>query len=353
MLPNYPKERMFANMSGDNSPLVSIVVPVYNVEKFLYRCLESLTGQTYDKLEILLIDDGSTDSSASLCDQFSLKDARVLVVHKDNGGLSDARNVGIAMATGEFVLCVDSDDCVTSDHVELLITSVVEHSADLATTSFIRLPEDARSTLAAVGSNGGVQVLSGSLALEKMFYQRGITTSAWGKIYRRSLFAGVSYPFGHIHEDLGTTYKIFLKAAKVVVRNERTYCYTERAGSITGAGFTVRRLAALDFARQAISDVAQADPRLIVSATNRLFMEAVFILSAIPAAEQGKNINIAQAWSVIRETRLRVLRDKKGRPNSRVFAFASFFGVRTLVAVYAGRALISRAVWRNIGKASK
>lgn len=328
--------------------IVSVVVPVYNVESYLPRCLQSISSQTHRELEILLVDDGSTDSSGELCDAFAAGDPRARVIHKSNGGLSDARNAGIGIATGDFILCIDSDDFVTADHIELLLTSSLENDADIATSAFMRITDADPADMTAVGRREATEVLDTHTALRRLFYQRGITTSAWGKLYRRSLFDGITYPVGKLHEDLDTTYRIFAKASKVVVGTEMTYRYTERRGSITGAGFSERRLDALTFAEEAVKFIAGSTPALLDSATNRLFMEAVFVMSVMPIRDKQAGRHLKRVWEVIHQTRARVIRDRKSRGHVRLFALAAYFGKHSVRAVYRARAVASRAAWRRI-----
>jgi hypothetical protein len=327
---------------------VSIIVPVYNVEKYLRRCLESIAAQTYSDLEILIVDDGSTDSSGNICDDFSINDSRTRVMHKKNAGLSDARNVAISAATGVFILCIDSDDYVSPDHIELLVRSLHETGADIATTDFYRVADSASIEFSSSEVRDQPTLMTAESALELLFYQKNLTTSSWGKLYRAFLFDGIRYPVGKINEDLDTTYRLFARADTIITHSLRTYYYTERVGSITGAQFSARRMEALSFAETALSYVHRWRPSLQPAATNRFFMEAVFILSVMPIWDEGQEANKDRIRQVLRETRMTVLFDGSSRVHARLFALASYFGLHSIRSVYALRAVASRIAWRGV-----
>jgi len=221
------------------SELVSVIVPVYDVEAYLGRCVESILGQTHDAVEVILVDDGSPDACGPMCDAFALRDDRVRVIHKPNGGLSDARNAGLAVATGEFVTFVDSDDWVHPEYVEQLRSLLVRHGADVAVCGFVRtdteeVPDRHTPEVERCGSSHETMaLLVGSLHTN--------LTVAWGKLYRAALFTEVRFPVGRLHEDEFTTYRVLHAAKKTAITTARLYYYWQRDMSIMGAGFSVRR----------------------------------------------------------------------------------------------------------------
>jgi glycosyltransferase involved in cell wall biosynthesis len=311
--------------------LISIIVPIYNVEKFLIRCIESLVNQTYKDIEIYLVDDGSTDNCPQICDTYAKKDPRIKVIHKENGGLSDARNVAIDVYSGEFILFVDSDDFIASDTVELLYTTMAENNSDISTCSFINHYKDDATTIE--DEINHCLVLDKEPALENMLYQHNVTTSAWGKLYKKSLFAsGIRYPKGKICEDLDTTYKLFSLAKSVTINSSRKFYYQQRLDSIINAHFTKKRMDALDFAQNQLEFIRTEYPAIVSSATNRYFMEAIFIITQIPfnqfedERKKCKNIIELHRWTV--------LMDKKSRLIYRFYALLSLLGVNNLVSMY-------------------
>ena len=223
------------------TPLISIIVPVYKVEPYLHKCVDSILSQTYTHLEIFLVDDGSPDNCGKICDDFAQKDNRIKVIHKKNGGLSDARNVVIDMAKGEYITFVDSDDFVTSDYVETLYHLVEKYQCKVGVAWLRSFHEgcEADTTQPPYVE----KVFDRMEGIEKMFYQELFDTAAWCKIYHRSLFeTGIRYPFGLIYEDLPTTYLLFLQADKIAFCNRVIYNYLLRANSIEGQPFKTNKL---------------------------------------------------------------------------------------------------------------
>lgn len=213
-------------------PLVSIVVPVYNVKDYVFKCLESLVGQSYEQIEIIVVDDGSTDESGEICDEFAHNERKVKVFHKKNGGLSSARNYGIKKAKGEYVCLVDSDDWVKKDFVTEMMEVAGKEDADVVVCGYNDLAPEQK-------------VLSGEKATVKLLIgQENMEIIAWNKMYRRILFNEVLYPEGENYEDTLTTYKLLSKAEKVAYVAKSLYVYRERAGSIMEEGKKEEKLVA-------------------------------------------------------------------------------------------------------------
>lgn len=214
--------------------LISIIVPVYKVEKYLVRCIESIRNQTYSNLEIILIDDGSPDACPSICDEYALKDERIIVIHKENGGLSDARNTGIEMAKGEYIGFVDSDDYIHPDMYENLLKIAIANTADIAVCDV----EKVYSGNYILNDEGedNVRFYTGIQAVANIFdaelYLRSVV--AWGKLYKKSLFDSIRYPKGKLHEDEFVTYRLYYKSSKVAYTDKRYYYYLQREDSIMG-----------------------------------------------------------------------------------------------------------------------
>lgn len=219
------------NIIAQSMPLVSIIVPVYNVEEYVERCIKSIMMQSHKNLEIILVDDGSTDESGAICDLYKEKDARIKVIHKKNGGLSDARNCGIRNSRGEYLAFVDSDDYIHSDYIEKMLETAVKSGSDIVLCSYRKIYSD--------GSHADCGVFSLSTDgkdVQNYLYNRKygseIFDIAWNKLYKKELFSGIWYPVGRIHEDYGTTYRILYRAEKVVVIPDILYYYVIRKGSL-------------------------------------------------------------------------------------------------------------------------
>ena len=212
--------------------LISIIVPVYNVEAYLDRCMESILKQTYKRLEIILVDDGSTDSSREKCDTYAKQDSRIKVIHKKNGGLSDARNAGLALATGDYIGYVDSDDWIEPDMYQCLYDACVEHDAELAVCRYFREYQDRTEA----GGTGKIVPLSRDELLK--IYISGndeyvIYNSVWSKLFKRELVADMIFPKGRNSEDIMYTTRAFCRLDRAAYIDRCLYHYVlDREGSI-------------------------------------------------------------------------------------------------------------------------
>ena len=206
--------------------LISVIVPVYKVENFLKRCVDSIINQTYRNLEIILVDDGSPDNCGRICDEYQKRDSRVRVIHKDNGGLSDARNAGIEIATGQFLGFVDSDDYIAPDMYEHLYSILVNNNADISVCSASIVQEGGRPEYT---DDEKILVFHGQGILYSLVYEKKFTVN---KLYKRQVFDGVEFPVGMLYEDLATTYRLMEQANTIVVSFAKKYAYVQRNGSI-------------------------------------------------------------------------------------------------------------------------
>ncbi len=214
--------------------LISIIVPIYNVEKYLKKCLESIINQTYENLEIILVNDGSTDRCGEICEEFTKKDKRIKVIHKENGGLSDARNVGIKNAMGSFIGFVDSDDYIHETMYEMLYHDLKKYDGDIAICEFQDVDENGKGLEVFKKSNSteGVEILNKIDALHLLIEGRCIQSAAWNKLYKIELFKNIEFPKGRVIEDRATMYKIFDKVNKIINNKKVCYYYVQRKNSI-------------------------------------------------------------------------------------------------------------------------
>ena len=211
-------------------PKVSVIVPVYKVEKYLGKCLESLGRQTYENLEIVLVDDGSPDSCGIMCEQFAGKHPNVLVIHQENQGLSAARNNGVAASHGEYITFVDSDDYVADDYVQYLVDLLLDHHGDISVGHYVPVYHLKDPRLKK--KKEFQKVFRAEEALAESFYSVKFGVAAWAKLYRRDLVEKYPYPVGKLYEELATTYKMIGESKAVVYGNRDIYFYVQRAGSI-------------------------------------------------------------------------------------------------------------------------
>lgn len=228
---------------NENQPLISVIVPVYKVEPYLDRCVESIVNQTYRNLEIILVDDGSPDNCPQMCDAWAERDDRIKVIHKENGGLSDARNVGMAIASGELMGFVDSDDWITCDFFSILSKNLLKNDADISACDvFFSHGESPSDSLSKLWS---VSVHTPEEAINDILHGKGFRAVAWNKLYRREILSDGQYPVGKHHEDEYLTYKLLAKANRLTYINKPMYCYYQRSDSIMRSS-SIKRLDALD-----------------------------------------------------------------------------------------------------------
>ena len=231
--------------------LISVIVPIYNVEKYLHKCIDSLIGQTLKDIEIILVDDGSTDKSGVICDEYGLKDNRIKVIHKKNGGLSDARNTGIDIAKGKYISFIDSDDWVDLQMFETLYNIAIKNDADIVQGDYIESYDEniriEKSILENITKYNSEEILHNLYG-----YNATKTVIVWNKIYKRELFNGIRFPKGKINEDEFTTYKILHKANIIIDTNIPIYYYRQREGSIMNSNFNIKRLDALEALKERI-----------------------------------------------------------------------------------------------------
>ncbi|SEO13207.1 glycosyltransferase family 2 protein [Cryobacterium luteum] len=334
-------------MPDSRALCVSIIAPIYNVSVYLAPCVKSILSQSHSDLEVILVDDGSTDGSGDMCDQFALEDDRVRVIHRTNGGLSAARNTGINAATGNFILCVDGDDVISVNHVaRLLAVFAAQPKVDIAVADFLAVEPANTYPAAGTLSRSAPEYLEREDALVRLFHQRGVTNSAWGKLYRSELFDGIRYPVGALYEDLPVTYRLFARARLVALTHDCTYYYVQRSTSITAQKQLNKRMDAIRFASEAVDNVAPFGDRVMRAARSRAFMESVFYLSDLPSSSETKLLDPA-ITTPVRNFRHEVLHDPEARADTRIFAFAAFFGLRVIWALAFSRILISNYARRH------
>lgn len=322
----------------NNSPKISVIVPIYNVEKYLKQCLDSILIQTYKNLEIILVNDGSTDNSLKICEEYCKKDRRFKLINKRNGGLSDARNVAIDVASGKYLICIDSDDYISKDLIATLYMDIKNNQSDIAVSGF--LPVYDNMIVEDDFDVDGLKIFNTEEALETMLYQKDCTTSAWGKLYKTSLFEGIRYPKGKICEDLDTTYKLFDKADIITIRKDKMYYYRQRKNSIIKQEFSPSRMDSLDFAKKETTFIKEKYPRVARSAVCREFMEAIYILAKLNGETKRFQKEYNTVKDAIKTNRFTVLLDNKAPKKFRACALISYFGILTLQLVVTKRTMM-------------
>lgn len=303
--------------------LISVIVPVYNVENYLEHCVESILKQTYRNIELILVDDGSTDTSGRLCDELKGIDDRIIVVHKSNGGLSDARNSGIDHASGKYITFIDSDDYISTNFLKNLYHALIANQSDISICRMIRT-----GTLNAIDTDDHkyrIKVLKKEDALCEMLYGNRFNTSACAKLYRAKLFKKIRYPLGKFSEDLFTTYKIIDQSTRVVYCDFTGYFYYYRMeGSIVVSNYLVKHLDVIDACEQ-IKQYFNINNKsyLFKPFSSQYISSLLDILIRQPTNEQLYKDGI---WQKIRKYRFIVLKDPRAQKRLRAIALLTYLG---------------------------
>lgn len=277
-------------MNPVDTAKISVIVPVYKVEAYLDKCVSSIVNQTYTNLEIILVDDGSPDNCPAMCDAWAEKDSRIRVIHKTNGGLSDARNAGMAVATGELMAFVDSDDWIAPDMCEYLYQRLTEDNSDIAACGVQMVWEDKK--LCRMLTRAGSCVLNQEEAMRAIIEESWLKQPVWYKLYKTDLIRDILFPMGKCHEDVFWSYQAVGSAKKVSVSDHVGYYYLQRGGSIMGAGYSLKRLDAVEAKVQRCAYIQERFPALSPLAIKDLWFTCIYqgqlALRALNKAEAEK-----------------------------------------------------------------
>ncbi len=303
---------------------ISIIVPIYNVEKYLERCVDSLINQTYRDIEIVLVDDGSPDGCPAMCDEFAKADPRIKVVHKQNGGVSSARNAGVDNATGDLIAFVDPDDYVEYDFLEFLYSLMTQNDADISACGVLEVYPSGKTSMQ--WDDKTLTVFDRREAMERMCYNEGFYITLWDKLYKRELFEGVRFPDGKLFEDTGTTYKIVHNANKIVMCHEPKYYYVMAPNSITTSKFKMSKLDYVEMADN-MAEFINTHYDGLESATLRKQMHACFSTLTQLVNSRVRNKEVEKLLiSRIKKSKKSMLCDPRTPSRDRFAIFALGFG---------------------------
>lgn len=241
---------------------ISIIVPIYKVEKYLDRCVQSIVKQTYQNLEIILVDDGSPDQCPQICDQWVLKDSRIKVIHKENGGLSDARNMGLEIATGEYIGFIDSDDWVHSQMYEKLYRILKKEQAEIAVCAFQKVETIDKEDMKCPKAEGDIVTYNTEEALKALITENGLQQVVWNKLYKKELLDQLWFAYGKYNEDEFWSYQVIARAKKVATMSYQGYYYFQRQDSIIGDIYSLKRLDGLEGKANRQAFIDQYFPKL-------------------------------------------------------------------------------------------
>jgi glycosyltransferase involved in cell wall biosynthesis len=222
------------------NPKLSIIVPVFNVESFIHDCIESILDQTFKDFELILINDGSSDRSGYICDEYSMKDKRIIVIHKENGGQSSARNRGIDVAKGDYIGFIDSDDWIHRDMYKILYTKAIETAADITACNIVQYNKDTTSHFYC--NEATDHLYDRNSAMNELYLNERLTFSPCNKLYKKKLFEGITFKEGYILEDMDFTYRIIHQSNRIYYIGQALYNYRYNDKSTMRKAFSKKRL---------------------------------------------------------------------------------------------------------------
>lgn len=312
------------------SDLVSVIVPVYNVEQYLNTCINSIIHQTYLNIEIILVDDGSTDKSGELCDEFASKDSRVRAIHKSNGGLSDARNEGIQASNGKYLIFIDSDDVIDETLVGFLYNLIIGTRASIGVSDLLHcypehevIYEKANKTV----------IFDKEDAICELLYQKSFLVSACSKIFPREYFKDICFPIGMIFEDSAVMYKLFDQADKVAYSNAKLYGYFHRKESITTNKFTIKNCDILNICKEIELYFKDRNIKLQKAADSYFIAGVLRIYLNAPNTKEFSNY-VNECKSIIKFKGKTVLQDKMIRKKMKYALILYFYAPKLMRYVY-------------------
>lgn len=314
-------------------PLISVIVPVYNVEKFLDSCIESLISQTYDNLEIILVDDGAKDSSGEICDSYALKDNRIKVIHKQNAGVSKARNTGMENMTGEYFCFIDGDDYVHEDYIDAMYSLITEYGADIAMCGYVFKWRDGKEVRTRNTEYPDSHIFSdsGCDAMCKMLHSDTYAPACWGKLFTSSKFS-FTFPEFPIGEDMLASISYLQKADKVVMTNRRLYYYMQNDESVMHSVNPEKVFALVTSGDEILSLIPADNKAMQAAASNYIAEKNLMALMKLYPMKNQKD-KIRHIKSNLKKHRLSVLKNPKALRKTKIACLFSYFGVNTLCII--------------------
>lgn len=310
-------------------PLISVIVPVYNVEKHLKKCVQSLIEQTYENIEILLIDDGAKDSSPAICDSFAAKDSRVRVIHKENGGVAKARNTGIESAKGEFYCFADGDDYVSNDYIQAMYDVYCTTDADISMCSYIYAWTDGRTQITrnTEFAESHMFAASGKNALCDMLYGKIYAPACYSKLFKKSI--STSFPAYAIGEDMLAAVDYLLQAEKVAMVNRPLYYYVQHEASVMHSVNPDKVYDLVVTGDEMMKIVTEKCPECLKAAKYYVIEKNMIALMKLYGMK-GQEAKIKHIGNNIKSHRMSVITDKNAPMRTKIACIMSFAGIDLL-----------------------
>lgn len=283
---------------------ISVIIPIYKVEKYLNRCVESVVNQSNRNLEIILVDDGSPDNCPKICEEWAEKDARIKVIHKENGGLSDARNAGMAAMTGEYVFFVDSDDWIHKETLKTLWSFQKKYDVDIIECKALPIGEEIEDALINLDSIK-VKTFDKESAMAALLREKPLKQTVWNKLYKRNMVEGIEFEVGKYHEDEFWTYQVFDRAERIMFVDEQMYYYFQRSDSIMGQAFSLKRLDAIEGRYRRLAMFKEKYPELVSEAKENLaFLIIYYGQLALKDNSEEKKVFFCEAQKCVEQLKI-------------------------------------------------
>lgn len=311
--------------------MISVIVPVYNVEKYLDECVQSIMNQTYTDFELILVDDGSTDKSGNMCDEYAQKASRVRVIHKKNGGPSEARNMAAIQAKGEYITFIDSDDYVTEFYLSKLINALDDYNADISAVLMTKVEEGQENV--EKRHNSYIIQLNGNEALLNVLYQKDLDTTPCGMLFRKSIVLDNPFPVGRFHEDDFTMYKYFENARNVVIVKSIEYFYVQHDSSIMHKQSHKILIDEVEASENLEKYFANSEIDKIKAAKSKKFSNYCQILLKNSNLENEDQELYRKIVTFLKNERKTIVFDKNTRMKNKVAALLLCFGIKTFRSV--------------------
>lgn len=305
---------------------ISVLVPVYNSEKYLVKCIGSILNQTYKNIELIIINDGSNDKSYDIIEEYKNKDSRIIVIHTENKGVSHARNVALDNAKGNFITFVDSDDYIDEDYLDILYKTLKKENADISTCNCRFIEEDTNKSYTKNFGIDKVLIMDSEKAVENLFYYNYIRHSPWGKLYKKELFNNLKYIENKNYEDLELTYKIFLQAKKIVYIPNSKYNYLLRKGSIIHSEIKESDIETiLNYTEKILENITQNNTSIKKSAEFLVARQSLNLWYRVPNKKKYRRY-LKIATKNIKKYRKEILKDNKINKKSKILFYLSYLG---------------------------
>ena len=320
------------------NPLISVIVPIYKVESLLPGCIDSILAQTYENLEVILVDDGSPDNCGRICDEYAGKDSRIRVIHQKNAGLAGARNAGLEIARGEYLGFVDSDDRIAPQMYETLLASMEAEQADIAICG--RYMEFMSGDLVPMFTLDQPQVMDAHEAVRKFLISEDLDAAAWDKLYRRSFWGDTRYPLNYISEDVPVTSRLLARANRVVHCGQPLYYYLQRAGSLSHAAFNEKCLGIYYFYKEVGLEMGQRFPDLREEGLF-FYYKALLVLLFRYAGSRSSHAVGKELYRMLRQNIMSICANRYLPKKYKIFALAGCVGIDRLAVRVSDRFAIN------------